>query len=125
LFIQGSGDSLADAVEAVAHGLFSSISSSEQTKRANCIAITFEEKGTDFQDLIINIFTRVLAEMDINSKIGYSLQIIEIDSELNTAKLKLMLCDGRAKLHVKAVTYHDFSILTEGTKTKIKVLFDI
>jgi len=125
LFIQGRGDSLADAVEAVAQGLFKSITSPESVPK-NVEALVFTESGNDLQDLIINIFTRVLAEMDINSKVGTRLEVISLDTKNNTASIRLRLCDGRAKLHVKAVTYHEFSIEQEGDKeTTIKVLFDI
>lgn len=121
LFIQGRGNTPAEAIEAVAYGLFASISSEPAT--SDCITLQFEESGTDFQDLVVNIFTRILAEMDINSRIGTALQVTSLDG--NRARLKLRLCKGRAKMHVKAVTYHELRIVEEGGEHKLSVLFDI
>ncbi|MEM0437965.1 MAG: archease [Candidatus Micrarchaeia archaeon] len=121
LFIQGRGGTPAEAIEAVAYGLFASIGSEHSEK--DCITLQFEESGTDFQDLVVNIFTRILAEMDINSRIGTALQVVSLEG--NKARLKLRLCKGRAKMHVKAVTHHEFRIVEEGGKHKLSVLFDI
>ncbi|MCX8205714.1 MAG: archease [Candidatus Micrarchaeota archaeon] len=120
LFIQGTSDTQAGAIEAVAYGLFASICGETQK---DCITVQFEESGVDFQDLVVNIFTRILAEMDINSRIGAGLQVVSLEG--NRAKLKLRLCKGRAKMHVKAVTYHEFQMVEENGKHKLRVLFDI
>jgi len=125
LLIEGKGHSLPRAIESIAQGLFNAISS-KNASPANSSEVKFSESGVDMQDLIINIFTRVLAEMDSHSKIGISLKVLKLDAENNTADVLLTLADGPARLHVKAVTFHDFSLSkTEDGLTLVRVLFDI
>ncbi|MCX8199903.1 MAG: archease [Candidatus Micrarchaeota archaeon] len=126
LLIEGSGPSFAGAVESVAQGLFNSISSASSKPASNSQVVKFTETGIDTQDLVINIFTRVLAEMDMHAKIGISLKILSYDPIKNTACAELELAEGKARLHVKAVTFHEFMLeQVQGGNTVLRVLFDI
>ncbi|MEM3364442.1 MAG: archease [Candidatus Micrarchaeia archaeon] len=125
LLIEGSGRTIPEALESVAQGLFNSISSAS-LHQSGPVTITFTESGIDVQDLIINIFTRVLAEMDAQSKVGTSLKVLSFDDEKHTAEVELVLCDGKAKLHVKAVTFHEFQLIKSSNGlTSLRILFDI
>lgn len=126
LLIEGSGHSFPEAIESVAQGLFNSISSSKPLLASRPVKVKFTETGVDTQDLVINIFTRVLAEMDSQSKIGTSLKVVSLDEKAHKAIIEFGLCDGKARLHVKAVTFHEFELKApkQGLVT-LKVLFDI
>ncbi len=123
LYIQGEGRDVKEAMESVAQGLFNSISNF--CKFGTHESMIFDEKGLDLQDLIVNVFTRILAEMDASGKVGCSIDVLELDEQNLTAKVKLHLCDSDAKLHIKAATFHDFKIERTHQKTKLSVLFDI
>ena len=124
LLIQGEGPDLSSAVVAVAHGLFKSITRNISSF-SDISYIEFSESGVDVQDLVVNIFTRVLAEMDCTGRLACRFELLAFDEELNTATIKLGLCEGNAKLSVKAVTFHDFKIRAANGITTLTVLFDI
>ncbi len=125
LLIEGSGHSFPEAVESVAEGLFHSISSTSSVS-SNPVKVKFSESGIDTQDLVINVFTRVLAEMDSQSKIGISLKVVSLDEKAHKAVVELSLSDGKARLQVKAVTFHEFLLSKSKTgPTTLRVLFDV
>ncbi|MGB9635135.1 MAG: archease [Candidatus Micrarchaeia archaeon] len=124
LYIEGAGSNLSEAIESVAQGMFNSISSS-------CVLgtkeyVEFSENGINLQDLIINIFTRVLAEMDASSKTACNLEVLSLDESTFSSKVRITLCKSEStKLHVKAATFHGFSIIRKGGSISLRVLFDI
>ena len=122
LYIEGSGASPGEAIESVAQGLFDSINVSVS---GSVHEIEITESGSDTEDMIINLFTRVLAEMDAEGRQGIWLSVKNIDIESNKVQAVLRTSEGKAKLHVKAVTFHGFELLAQDGKTTLRILFDI
>ena len=117
LYIQGEGKSRKEAVEQIALGLFNITGKAKEIGR-----IQFQETGINLQDLIVNIFTRILAEMDAEDVSGSRIDVVEISDK--TAKIDFYYGENINKMHVKAVTLHGFEEIKENDKIKIKVLFD-
>lgn len=122
LFIEGRGASVGEAVASVAQGLFISISNS--CKLGTLEKVVFDESGSDIEELIINIFTRVLGEMDATGKVGCNLEVLDFDEHNFRAKVRLFMCESDAKLNVKAATFHDYSLI-RNDEVVLHVLFDI
>ncbi len=117
LYVQGEGRDRNEAVEGIADGLFNVTGKGMEKNK-----IEFEETGIDFQDLIVNIFTRILGEMDAENISGSKIKVLEITD--NKAKIEFYYGDNVNKMHVKAVTLHGFEEIKNKNNVKIKVLFD-
>lgn len=117
LYIQGEGRDRNEAIESIADGLFNITGKGIEKEK-----IEFEETGIDFQDLIVNIFTRILGEMDAENVSGSKIKVLEITD--NKAKIEFYYGDNVNKMHVKAVTLHGFEEIKEKENVKIKILFD-
>ncbi len=117
LFIQSECSRFSKCIESLAEGLFRAISDLDGWDEEKIIE--FEEDGIDLEDLVINLFTRVLAEMDAEGMVGYKLDVLDL-SDLRV-KARLTLVNAPAKLHVKAVTFHGF----HADDRSLRVLFDI
>ncbi len=117
LFIESKCSHFSHCIESIADGLFRAISDLENPQDPE--VIEFEEEGLDLEDLIINLFTRVLAEMDASGKVGSKLEVLSL--EKNSIKVRLTLVSSPANLHVKAVTFHGF----HADDHTLRVLFDI
>lgn len=117
LYIQGEGKNRNEALENIAQGLFNIIGKGKEESK-----LEFAETGIDFQDLVINIFTRILAEIDAEMVSGSKIIIKEITD--TNAKVEFYYSENVNKMHVKAVTLHGFEEIKEKDKVKIKVLFD-
>lgn len=117
LYVQGEGKNRNEAIESIAEGLFNVTG-----KGIGKNKIEFEETGIDFQDLIVNIFTRILGEMDAENVSGAKIKVLEITD--NKAKIEFYFSENVNKMHVKAVTLHGFEEIKEKNNVKIKILFD-
>ena len=117
LYVQGEGKDRNEAVESIADGLFNVTGKGKEKNK-----IEFEETGIDFQDLIVNIFTRILGEMDAENVSGSKIKVLEITD--NKAKIEFYYGENVNKMHVKAVTLHGFEEIKEKNNVKIKILFD-
>jgi len=117
LYIQGEGRDRNEAIESIADGLFNITGKGIEKEK-----IEFEETGIDFQDLIVNIFTRILGEMDAENLSGAKIKVLEITD--NKAKIEFYYGENVNKMHVKAVTLHGFEEIKEKNNVKIKILFD-
>lgn len=117
LYVQGEGRDRNEAIEGIADGLFNVTGKGMEKNK-----IEFEETGIDFQDLIVNIFTRILGEMDAENVSGSKIKVLEITD--NKAKIEFYYGDNVNKMHVKAVTLHGFEEIKNKNNVKIKVLFD-
>ncbi len=117
LYVQGEGRDRNEALESIADGLFNVTGKGIEKEK-----IEFEETGIDFQDLIVNIFTRILGEMDAENLSGAKIKVLEITD--NKAKIEFYYGENVNKMHVKAVTLHGFEEIKDNGKIKIKVLFD-
>ena len=117
LYIQGEGINRNEAIESIALGLFNVTGKGKEIEK-----IEFEEEGIDFQDLVVNIFTRILGEMDAESVSGSRIEVLEITDK--RAKIIFHYGENVNKMHVKAVTLHGFEEIKNNGKIKIKVLFD-
>jgi len=117
LYIQGQGKNRKEAIEGIAQGLFNVTGKGKEIGK-----IEFEERGIDFQDLVVNIFTRILGEMDAESISGVKIEVLEITD--NKAKIVFYYGENVNKMHVKAVTLHGFEEINEGKSVKVRILFD-
>ena len=117
LYVQGEGRDRNEAIESIADGLFNITGKGIEKEK-----IEFEETGIDFQDLIVNIFTRILGEMDAENLSGAKIKVLEITD--NKAKIEFYYGENVNKMHVKAVTLHGFEEIKEKNNVKIKILFD-
>jgi SHS2 domain-containing protein len=117
LYVQGEGRDRNEALESIADGLFNVTGKGIEKEK-----IEFEETGIDFQDLIVNIFTRILGEMDAENLSGAKIKVLEITD--NKAKIEFYYGENVNKMHVKAVTLHGFEEIKEKNNVKIKILFD-
>lgn len=117
LYIQGEGNNRKEAIEGIAQGLFNITG-----KGIDKEFMELEESGIDFSNLIVNIFTRILGEMDVESISGSRIEVLEV-SDTNI-KVKFYYGDNVNKMHVKAVTLHGFEEIKEKETCKIKILFD-
>lgn len=117
LYVQGEGRDRNEALESIADGLFNITGKGIEKEK-----IEFEETGIDFQDLIVNIFTRILGEMDAENLSGAKIKVLEITD--NKAKIEFYYGENVNKMHVKAVTLHGFEEIKEKNNVKIKILFD-
>ena len=116
LYIQGEGKDRNEALEAIAQGLFNITGKGDEKEK-----IEFTETGIDFQDLVINIFTRILGEIDAEMVSGSRIKIKEITD--TKATVEFYYGENRNKMHVKAVTLHGFEEI-RNNNVKIKILFD-
>ncbi len=117
LYIQGEGKNRKEAIEAIGDGLFNVIGKGEKQNK-----IEFTETGIDFQDLVVNLFTRILGEIDAEMVSGSKIKV----EEITETKVKIIFYYGENvnKMHVKAATFHGFEEIKEENKIKIKILFD-
>jgi SHS2 domain-containing protein len=117
LYIQGEGKNRNEALENIAQGLFNITGKGNEESK-----LEFTETGIDFQDLVINIFTRILGEIDAEMVSGSKIIIKEITE--TRAEVEFYYGENVNKMHVKAVTLHGFEEIKEENKIKIKILFD-
>lgn len=116
LYIQGEGKDRGEALEAIAQGLFNVTGLGKPENK-----IEIKETGIDFQDLIVNVFTRILGEIDAEMVSGSKIIVKEITD--TKATIEFYYGENVNKMHVKAVTLHGFEEI-KNDNVKIKILFD-
>lgn len=117
LYIQGEGKGRKEALEGIALGLFNVTGLGVEKGK-----VKFSESGIDFQDLVINMFTRILAEMEIINVSGVRINVLKLSE--NEVEVEFYYGENVNKMHVKAVTFHGFEEINEKNNVKIRVLFD-
>ena len=130
VFIEAEGKDLAEAFENVASGLMKlMIENIEEAKGSVTKHISVE--GEDLQALLFEFLTQFLVLHDSENLIFTDINVEKLEKNDKwhlEAKLKGEDFDAekhQGNVHVKAITYHEMSVVEETDGAKIKVLVDI
>ncbi|MBN2478004.1 archease [Candidatus Micrarchaeota archaeon] len=121
LFIRGTGKSLKEALEAVAEGMFRNMGKAK--KEGDSLEV--ESKGHSVENLVVEFYSDIVADCELNKLIPKRLEIIELDRKNLRIKARVYGEKGVPENIIKAVTYHLLKIEESKEKTIVEVLFDI
>lgn len=118
LFLEIEGNSLENLMEEAARAMFENLGVSKKKNNE----FETEISAPNREEMLVRWLEELFSEHDVN-KFIFSEFKVKIEGD----KLKGLARggEGKTKLGIKAVTWHDLKIWQEGKKWKARVLFDI
>lgn len=120
ILMEADGKDYLDALENAADGMFSVLG------KANPIeSFSIEEKAGGREDLVVYVLSRILAECDAREIVPAKIKITEFDPEGASISITVFGEKKPFRDHIKAVTFHELSLVEDEKGCRIRVLFDV
>lgn len=121
LYIEGTGKNIQDAIKQVCKIMFKNMGSAKKEDKK----IKINSSGYDHQIMIVEFFSKILAECESNKIIPKKIELIKIDLKKNEISANLYGEYGNLENIIKAATYNSFVFENEKDRVLLRVLFDI
>ena len=117
------GESLEDVFENAAYAMMSIMCDVKVIRPERAIEINVE--GRDDKDLLFSWLQELIAMVDVENMFFGDFDVSMSDNKLTATVRGERTCPEKSGTHVKAVTYHDFSLEQKDGKWVARVVCDI
>ncbi len=120
ILMEADGKDYLDALQNAASGMFSVLGKAKPKEK-----FTIEEKAPNKEELVVHALSRILAECDAMEIVPCKTEVVSFDAVENLIKMAVFGEKKRARDHIKAVTFHELSVVEDEKGCRIRVLFDV
>jgi SHS2 domain-containing protein len=120
IMLEADGKDYLDALQNAALGMFSVLGPAKPE-----VKFTIEEKAHGKDELVVYVLSRILAECDAREIVPAKTRVLSFDGTSCSIRMEVSGEKKRARDHIKAVTFHELSLVEDGKGSRIRVLFDV